>query len=347
MSENTIIRTEKGSGKPYFTNARATPQNRNLSWEARGVMWYLLSKPDDWEVQNEDLQQGCGRDKVRSILKELQEAGYLEVVEKRDDKGMFYYERLVHEIPINPPTEKPSPDESNTDSSESHPVTENPLTGKPSTANPTQQNRELTELENLQNRDSNTDSHGDAVPFEAAPNEGVKPAPASEPTTPFKKIVVTGMPTEVRVVPEGKPSLDSQSELERLLCATSGANSLTETQRDDLTKPLDAFQGHTKITIPSRIELYDTDPAFKDFVQSKITYLQNQMPKDSKAKVSRTKIVNAINMMERTYGWLAFKAQWKPPKAAPVERAPVVMQDPFAALPPLPPVVIPDGGLRI
>jgi hypothetical protein len=74
---NTIIRAPHDRENGYFACARATPQDRELSWEARGVLWYLLSKPGDWEVQPDDLKQQCGRDKVYKILKELTDAKYI------------------------------------------------------------------------------------------------------------------------------------------------------------------------------------------------------------------------------------------------------------------------------
>lgn len=88
----------------YFASVRATPQDRSLSWEARGVLWYLLSKSDNWEVQPKDLQQGVGRDKVYKILKELIDANYIERVDVRE-KGKFVSTTyLVYEQPY---TEKP------------------------------------------------------------------------------------------------------------------------------------------------------------------------------------------------------------------------------------------------
>lgn len=60
-------------------------EDKRLSWEARGLLVYLLSKKDDWVVQIKDLinqTRGClgvrsGRDKVYKLLKELRCAGYL------------------------------------------------------------------------------------------------------------------------------------------------------------------------------------------------------------------------------------------------------------------------------
>lgn len=74
----TIYRAPHSAERPYFSISRASAQDRTLSFEARGLLLYLLSKPDDWEVQENDLKQQCGRDKVRGIVRELEEHGYLE-----------------------------------------------------------------------------------------------------------------------------------------------------------------------------------------------------------------------------------------------------------------------------
>lgn len=114
----TIIRTPHDDERPYFSMCRSTAQDRNLSWEARGVLAYLLSKPSDWKVMIADLKQNCGRDKVRKILKELKDNRYMAIGQSRDEKGHFTGEYQVYETPI---TENQSPDTSNR-----KPVTGNP-----------------------------------------------------------------------------------------------------------------------------------------------------------------------------------------------------------------------------
>ena len=77
--DNTIIRTYHDTNNPFAQISRAVLQNRDLSWEARGVLAYLLSKPADWEIHFWDLvNQGPGaRDRMRRILTELQTAGHV------------------------------------------------------------------------------------------------------------------------------------------------------------------------------------------------------------------------------------------------------------------------------
>jgi hypothetical protein len=127
--EVNTIRAPRTKDRPYFSMARTTAQDDTLTWEARGVLAYLLSKPDNWQVVVSNLQQKCGRDKVRKILKELTDAHYLEVEQVHDNKGKFARNQYrVFETPF----------------------TENPSTVSPSTANPPlTDNREeqITELD--------------------------------------------------------------------------------------------------------------------------------------------------------------------------------------------------------
>lgn len=84
----TIFRADKNE-HAYKRVCMNFSADSRLSWEARGVMSYLLGKPDDWHIIAEDLinQTKAGRDKVYRILDELQAAGYLQRVHERDANG--------------------------------------------------------------------------------------------------------------------------------------------------------------------------------------------------------------------------------------------------------------------
>jgi len=66
-------------------------ENKNLSWKAKGILIYLISRPDDWQVYIKDLiNRACDGEKaLRSGLKELEENGYLNKKIERDSKGRF------------------------------------------------------------------------------------------------------------------------------------------------------------------------------------------------------------------------------------------------------------------
>lgn len=106
-----VIRKAKRTGYTKVSNKLA--QDRSLSFEARGVALYLLSKPDDWEIQFEDVEKegGIGRDKRQRIFKELEDARYFERSESRNS-GQFGYDFILHEeaIPEKPVAVLPVPE---------------------------------------------------------------------------------------------------------------------------------------------------------------------------------------------------------------------------------------------
>jgi len=141
MTNPTIIRVAHDTTNPFFMMVRSTAQDESLSWEARGVLAYLLSKPDDWKVMIPDLQQQCGRDKVKRILAELEDAKYLTVDRDNHDKdGHFAPNNYkVHETPFteNPLTVNPSTEK---------PLTENPQVHKKDVQDTDLHKKELQEI---------------------------------------------------------------------------------------------------------------------------------------------------------------------------------------------------------
>lgn len=77
LTDRTIIRAEHGRKNPYFLMRRGVAQDSLLSFGARGVLAYLLSKSENWKVRLGDLRRegGIGRDAVRSLLRELEQGG--------------------------------------------------------------------------------------------------------------------------------------------------------------------------------------------------------------------------------------------------------------------------------
>lgn len=82
---------------------KATIEDERLSWEARGVLAYILSKPDNWEVRTTDLlgkAPNCKIDKLQRILKELESAGYLVRERVHTADGRFGWVSQVYENPL-------------------------------------------------------------------------------------------------------------------------------------------------------------------------------------------------------------------------------------------------------
>jgi hypothetical protein len=139
MSERiTVIHAPRDSEHTYFAIRRAVPQDKRLTFEARGVLSYLLSKPDDWVVRIQDLMRegDCGRDRIYRILKELKDNGYLhrEQVHKPDGKFEWGPYR-VYEIPFTDFQEVVEAQQKDTKPFTEKPYTEKPDTGKPYTEN--------------------------------------------------------------------------------------------------------------------------------------------------------------------------------------------------------------------
>lgn len=129
MSEEATIRRGVRNAR-YSTIPNHVFEDTRLSMEARWLLGYLLSKPDNWTVIVGDIAKkgGCGRDKARGIIKELVSIGYAEKEHPRDGGRFSKMSLVIYDEPTTgvaflPQTEMPS--------------TVNPSTVKPSTVNPT------------------------------------------------------------------------------------------------------------------------------------------------------------------------------------------------------------------
>ncbi len=121
---SNIIRVEKR--EKFTIISRALLEDKNLHWSTRGILAYLLCKPDNWILRVTDLknQGDLGRDAIYKRLKNAIEYGYINRIDHRDDKGRVTgVEYIVHEkprglLPENPETgnqETRKPDTVNTD----------------------------------------------------------------------------------------------------------------------------------------------------------------------------------------------------------------------------------------
>lgn len=98
----SIIRFSKDKKNPYFLMHNSTIIDKNISLKAKGLLAYLLSKPNNWFVSFPDLSS-CSTDgikSVRSAVKELLLAGYLHKSQFRNNNGQFtYYNYTIYEKP--------------------------------------------------------------------------------------------------------------------------------------------------------------------------------------------------------------------------------------------------------
>lgn len=85
---------------PFVQIDKTMIYDNQLSFKAKGILSYLLSRPDDWKVYEVEIVKHAkdGRDSVRSGIKELVDCGYIERKKIRGEKGKFEgYEYLVYE----------------------------------------------------------------------------------------------------------------------------------------------------------------------------------------------------------------------------------------------------------
>lgn len=97
----SIIKVRKREN-PFVQIDSSIFKDTNLSWKAKGVLAYLLSKPADWEIRVTDIinQSTDGRDSVYAALRELRQHGYLIKAPIRNEEGKIkeWIEEL-YEIP--------------------------------------------------------------------------------------------------------------------------------------------------------------------------------------------------------------------------------------------------------
>lgn len=144
----TIFRVNKDKENPFVMIDRRPIENPALSWGSKGILAYLLSRPDNWTVRLQDLVKRSpdGVYKIRSYIKELVSEGHIKRVPHRDEvtKRILQYTLEVYEVPI------------------TKPLTNLPQAGLPQAANHT-----LNDTDSFNEKDSN---NGFAVPAEFGPD---------------------------------------------------------------------------------------------------------------------------------------------------------------------------------
>lgn len=79
---------------PYVQIDKRPLDNSRMSWRAKGLLCYMLSRPDNWIIRVGQLvSMGSeGRDSVRSALQELREFGYAELKSTSGGKEWVIFE---------------------------------------------------------------------------------------------------------------------------------------------------------------------------------------------------------------------------------------------------------------
>ena len=76
-------------------------EDKRPSWKARGLLVYLLSKPDHWRTTSAYLasQSPDGLHSVRTGLQELEGYGYIHRIKKQNPSGQWTTHTVVFDRP--------------------------------------------------------------------------------------------------------------------------------------------------------------------------------------------------------------------------------------------------------
>ena len=130
----SIIRTKREHNYTVISNK--VYEKNQLSWQAMGLLGYLLTKPDNWQVMvaelvnvTKDTKKPTGREGIYNIINELKEKGFISV--RKNSDGSTDY--TVYDEPFqNPNQGKPNQGK--------------PNQGKPNQAEPTLVNTDIQQV---------------------------------------------------------------------------------------------------------------------------------------------------------------------------------------------------------
>ena len=133
----SIIRTKREHN--YTVVSNKVYDKNQLSWQAMGLLGYLLTKPDNWKVMvaelvnvTKDTKKPTGKEGVYNIINELKEKGFISV--RKNSDGSTDY--TVYDEPIQQPNQgKPNQGK--------------PNQGKPNQGKPTLVNTEYKQVLNI------------------------------------------------------------------------------------------------------------------------------------------------------------------------------------------------------
>ena len=139
-----IIRTKREHNYTIVSN-KVYDKNQ-LSWQAMGLLGYLLTKPDNWQVMvaelvnvTKDTKKPTGREGIYNIINELKEKGFISV--RKNSDGSTDY--TVYDEPFQNPNQA--------EPNQGKPNQGKPNQGKPNQGKPTLVNTEYKQLLNNTN----------------------------------------------------------------------------------------------------------------------------------------------------------------------------------------------------
>ena len=139
-----IVRTKREHNYTIVSN-KVYDKNQ-LSWQAMGLLGYLLTKPDNWQVVVSELvnatkntKKPTGREGVYNIINELKEKGFISVVKNSDGSTDYtVYDEPIQQLNHENPNQ-------------AEPNQGKPNQGKPNQAEPTLINTDIQQVLNNTN----------------------------------------------------------------------------------------------------------------------------------------------------------------------------------------------------
>ena len=97
----SVFKIEKNRNYTVMSNYHL--RDRNLSYKAKGLLSFMLSLPEDWDYTMKGLESISKESikSIRSILHELEYNKYLIRTRMQGERGKFYYDYSIYEIPYN------------------------------------------------------------------------------------------------------------------------------------------------------------------------------------------------------------------------------------------------------
>ena len=93
----------------FSTLPNEISRRKDLSFKAKGVLWYLLSRPSDWKVYIKEIAEHGkeGVAAVRSAIKELTDLGYVVRTTERENGVITDWVYFVYDKPVTNPDNPP------------------------------------------------------------------------------------------------------------------------------------------------------------------------------------------------------------------------------------------------
>ncbi len=175
-------------------------KNPQLSLKAKGLLSFILSLPNDWDLSVRGLQKFTkeGYESLANTLRELVKFGYIVRKQIQNEKGQFTgYCYEVHELPVIRKTEEKVAESTDfTDNRKGKkPDTENPFTDNPFTEKPKQLNTNNTNILNINNtKGVNTKSLSSIVSTNLVDNDSSENESA---TAAYERLISNFFPNDV------------------------------------------------------------------------------------------------------------------------------------------------------